>query len=147
MSMLFKRIKDWARSITSFRTGDVIAVDGPRGTAKMGYSDLAKEVIKDSANNTAATESDLVAGSKLPIMTANGPKSLPGNTIAKASEQAALTTYAQIVSHSIAPEFDPTRTSDNPYKAGEIVTYTDGNEQSYEKQNEFCNCAQIVNYS
>jgi hypothetical protein len=44
--MLFKRIKDWAVSITSFRTGDVIPVDGPKGTAKMGYSDLAKEVIK-----------------------------------------------------------------------------------------------------
>lgn len=90
MSMLFKRFKDWARSITSFRNGDVIPVDGPSGTAKMGYSDLAKEVIKDSVNNTAATESDLVSGSKIPIMTAGGPKALPGNTIAKASEQDAL---------------------------------------------------------
>ena len=119
MSMLFKRIKDWVVSITSFRTGDVLPVDGPSGTAKIGYSDLAKEVIKDSANNTAATESDLVAGSKLPIMTANGPKALPGNTIAKASEQTALTTYAQNVAHSIAPEFDPTRN----YAAGESCTY------------------------
>ena len=33
--MLFKRIKDWATSITTFRTGDVIPVDGPSGTAKM----------------------------------------------------------------------------------------------------------------
>lgn len=43
MSMLFKRIKDWATSITAFRTGDVIPVDGPDGTAKMGKDDLLKE--------------------------------------------------------------------------------------------------------
>ena len=120
MSMLFKRIKDWAVSITSFRTGDVLPVDGPSGTAKIGYSDLSKEVIKDSANNTAATEADLVAGSKLPIMTPNGPKSLPGNTIARATEQAALTTYAQNVAHSIAPPFVPNTTN---AKAGKPYTY------------------------
>lgn len=126
MSMLFKRIKDWAVSITSFRTGDVIAVDGPIGTAKIGYSDLAKEVIKDSANNTDATEADLVAGSKIPIMTAAGPKSLPGNTIAKASEQTALTTYAQNVAASVAPPFDPTKPNDAggyAYYAGTPVMY------------------------
>ena len=38
--MLFKRIKDWAVSITSFRTGDVIPVDGPNGTARMSKDDL-----------------------------------------------------------------------------------------------------------
>lgn len=43
MSMLFKRIKDWATSITAFRTGDVIAVDGPDGTAKMSKDDLLRE--------------------------------------------------------------------------------------------------------
>lgn len=37
-----KRIKDWATSITSFRTGDVIPVDGPSGTAKMPASNLLK---------------------------------------------------------------------------------------------------------
>ena len=42
MSMLFKRIKDWATSITAFRTGDVIPVDGPSGTAKMSKDDLLK---------------------------------------------------------------------------------------------------------
>ena len=40
MSMLFKRIKDWAERITDFRTGDVIPVDGPGGTAKMRKDDL-----------------------------------------------------------------------------------------------------------
>lgn len=40
MSMLFKRIKDWATSITAFRAGDVIPVDGPSGTAKMSKDAL-----------------------------------------------------------------------------------------------------------
>lgn len=38
--MLFKRIKDWATSITNFRTGDCIPVDGPSGTAKMNKDDF-----------------------------------------------------------------------------------------------------------
>ena len=51
MSMLFKRIKDWETSITSFRTGDFIAVDGPDGTAKMSKDDL----LKVTAENVAAS--------------------------------------------------------------------------------------------
>ena len=48
MSMLFKRIKDWATSITAFRTGDVIPVDGPSGTAKMSKDDLLQNIFSDS---------------------------------------------------------------------------------------------------
>lgn len=54
MSMLFKRIKDWATSITAFREGDVIPVDGPSGTAKMGKDDLlrvASEKAQSDKNN------------------------------------------------------------------------------------------------
>ena len=43
---LYKRIKDWFVTITAFRSGDVIPVDGPSGTAKMSESSL-KQVIKD----------------------------------------------------------------------------------------------------
>ena len=50
MSMLFKRIKDWATSIITFRTGDVIPVDGPSGTAKMSKDDL----LATTAQNTLA---------------------------------------------------------------------------------------------
>ena len=50
MSMLFKRINDWATSITAFRTGDVIPVDGPSGTAKMSKDDL----LRVAAENTLA---------------------------------------------------------------------------------------------
>lgn len=46
MSMLFKRIKDWETSITAFRTGDVIPVDGPNGTAKMSKDDLLRETAE-----------------------------------------------------------------------------------------------------
>ena len=56
MSMLFKRIKDWATSITAFRTGDVIPVDGPSGTAKMSKDDLLKETAENAlAGNVAQT--------------------------------------------------------------------------------------------
>lgn len=53
--MAFKRIKDWLTTITSFRSGDVIPVDGPSGTAKMAKdsllnitSDNAKEAVKNA---------------------------------------------------------------------------------------------------
>ena len=48
MSMLFKRIKDWATSITAFRTGDVIPVDGPSGTAKMSKDDLLQVTAENA---------------------------------------------------------------------------------------------------
>ncbi len=84
-------------------------LDTANKAKKMSITKLA--VVGD----TAATESDLVAGSTLPIMTANGPKSLPGNTIAKAIEQTALTTYAHNVSASIAPEYNGRATAGNLY--------------------------------
>ena len=58
MSMLFKRIKDWAVSIASFRTGDVIAVDGPNGTAKMSKDDLLKEMAQSSLASSVAPAFD-----------------------------------------------------------------------------------------
>ena len=66
MSMLFKRIKDWAVSITSFRTGDVIAVDGPNGTAKMSKDDLLKETAENALVDNLAPEFD-------PTRTENNP--------------------------------------------------------------------------
>lgn len=49
--MLFKRIKDWATSITAFRTGDVIPVDGPDGTAKIGKDDLLRETAENAVSS------------------------------------------------------------------------------------------------
>ncbi len=40
------RFKDLANSISSFRTGDVIPVDGPEGTVKMPKDDLRKNILK-----------------------------------------------------------------------------------------------------
>lgn len=52
--MASKRIKDWATSITAFRTGDVIPVDGPSGTAKMPKDDLLRETSQNAlAGNVA----------------------------------------------------------------------------------------------
>ena len=48
--MANKRIKDWATTITAFRSGDFVAVDGPNGTAKMSKDNL----LKETANNALA---------------------------------------------------------------------------------------------
>ena len=70
------KINNLPTSITAFRTGDVIPVDGPSGTAKMSKDDLLRETAKNA---------------------------LAGN---------------------VATQFDPTRTSDNPYIAGkDVVEY------------------------
>ncbi len=58
MSMLFKMIKDWATTITAFRTGDVIPVDGPSGTAKMGKDDLLRVTAENSLSGNVATAFD-----------------------------------------------------------------------------------------
>lgn len=42
------RIKSLETSITSFRTGDVIPVDGPNGTAKMSKDDLLKVTAENA---------------------------------------------------------------------------------------------------
>ena len=57
MSMLFKRIKDWATSITAFRAGDVIPVDGPSGTAKMN-----KDALLALFAQPTGTYPDMIAG-------------------------------------------------------------------------------------
>lgn len=49
--MALKRIKDWLTTITSFRTGDVIPVDGPSGTAKMTKDNLLKETAQSNLEN------------------------------------------------------------------------------------------------
>lgn len=57
-NMLFKRIKDWVTRITAFRSGDVIPVDGPDGTAKMGKDDLLKETSKNALAGNVAEKFD-----------------------------------------------------------------------------------------
>lgn len=56
MSMLFKRIKDWATSITAFRTDDVIPVDGPSGTAKMPKDSLLQITANYAVNKGIAAK-------------------------------------------------------------------------------------------
>ena len=54
-NLSLKRINDWATSITSFRTGDVIPVDGPSGTAKMLATNLLKETAENVGNDLDAS--------------------------------------------------------------------------------------------
>ena len=74
MSMLFKRIKDWATTITAFRPGDVIPVDGPSGTAKMSKDDLISQIAESCGVvyiTPATTLNEVVAivsSGKLPVM-------------------------------------------------------------------------------
>ena len=86
--------------------------DGPRATP-----------LNAKALTTTADETDLNENSSIDIYTANGRKRLPGNAIAKASDVSALQTKTTNISASIAPDFDPTRTEDKQYLAGEKVMY------------------------
>ena len=80
------RAKDLLPHKTSFSAGDGFYGDGPMSFF-MEHQNVANNIVKDSANNPVATESDLVADSKLPVMTVNGPKALPGDVIAPKSVQ------------------------------------------------------------
>ena len=85
-----------------------------------------------SALTNVATDSDLTAAASFELQTATGKKKVPANLLAKQSglettngNVTALTTYAQNVAHSIAPEFDPTKPNDAggyAYYADEIVS-------------------------
>ena len=66
-------------TITAFRAGDVIPVDGPSGTAKMSKDDLLKVTAENALNNIyslsdTATEADLVAGNFLVLDGSAGTK-------------------------------------------------------------------------
>ena len=52
--MANKRISQLTNTITAFRTGDVIPVDGPSGTAKMLATDLMKEAAENSVDGGVA---------------------------------------------------------------------------------------------
>ena len=89
------RIKDLETSITSFRTGDNIVVDGPDGTAKMSKDDLLKETADNALDsihslNDTATEDDLVAGNYFVLDGSAGTKKLKAEDVAKRSVQDGL---------------------------------------------------------
>ena len=115
MSMLFKRIKDWATSITSFRKGDVIPVDGPDGTAKMAagllatheeledFSDIVEPIFKGASidlNDTSLWEQGgIVSNSGNPYATTTRLRTanfirLCGNVLAHTYNSATTQMYA-----------------------------------------------------
>ena len=66
--MAFKRIKDWLTTITAFRTGDVIPVDGPSGTAKMSKDDLLRVTAENALAGNVATAFDATRTSENPYI-------------------------------------------------------------------------------
>lgn len=75
---------------------------------------MANKRIKDLTNT--ATEADLVAGNYFALDGGEGTKKLDSTTLLTKTAQNAL-------AGNVAQAFDPTRTSENPYKAGESVAY------------------------
>ena len=73
----FKRIKDWAKSITEPGEGDVLAVDGPNGTAKMSFSNLASFLQQIVTIDLTATSTDIdnvIQDGKVPMLVvSSGP--------------------------------------------------------------------------
>lgn len=55
---VFGKIKDIPTSISQFRTGDVIPVDGPIGPAKIGKDDLLKETAQNALAENVAVAFD-----------------------------------------------------------------------------------------
>lgn len=75
---------------------------------------MADKRIKDLTNT--ATESDIASGNYFVLDGGAGTKKLNSTTL--------LTKTAQnVLAGNVAPAFDPTRTSENAYKAGESVAY------------------------
>lgn len=73
---------------------------------------------------TTSTDTDMDSTHALTLVNNDGTQTkLPANLVAKANDVAALGAKTDNISASIAPEFDPTRTIDNPYKASEDVMY------------------------
>lgn len=52
----FGKVKDIPTSVSQFRNGDVIPVDGPNGPAKMGKDDLLKETAQNALAGNVAQE-------------------------------------------------------------------------------------------
>ena len=102
-------IKDLETSITDFRTGDVIPVDGPSGIAKMSKDDLLKETAENALGSikslsNMATEDDIESGNYFAIDGAEGTKRLPAKMVAKASAVApikeAFSGYEKVFEHT-----------------------------------------------
>jgi len=77
-------------TITTFRAGDNIVVDGPSGTAKMSKDDLLKEAAENSLSNIhslsdTATEAELTADNYFVLDDNGNPQKLGSSILAKNS--------------------------------------------------------------
>ena len=89
-------------TITAFRTGDYIAVDGTNGTAKMSKDDLLRETAENALGgihslSDTATEADLVSGNYLALDGSAWTKKLPAEDVAKRSVQDGLVSDVDVL--------------------------------------------------
>lgn len=95
-------VHNLSTSITAFRTGDVIPVDGPSGTAKMSKDDLLKESAENALGSIhllsdTATEDDLVSGNYFVLDGGAGTKKFPAELVA-ANEDLVHMQYCNVTS-------------------------------------------------
>ena len=107
------KIKSLPTTITAFRTGDVIPVDGPSGTAKMSKDDLLKETAEKALGSIhslsdTATEADLVEGNYIALDGEGGTKRLPGNLLSGGGGDTGIVVFEVSYSESIADFVYPT---------------------------------------
>jgi hypothetical protein len=159
------RFSELTNSISSFRTGDVIPVDGPEGTVKMSASTL-KSIMKD--NTLATTDNnaymvsngdvvrikdlttaihDFRSGDVIPVDGPDGTAKMSKDSLLELTSENALGSIKSLAStkykgfmalddadgtgkfniesllKSIAPIFDPTKTEGDAYAAGDKVMY------------------------
>lgn len=128
-----KRFSELTNSATEFASDDVIALDGEtNGTRKMSKDDLLSEVKSSSlstpdGNAYLVTSGDVIRVKDLPsTSTLRSDDTILVDSATdgtkKISKTDLLTETAQsTLAGNLAPEFDPTRTEQTKYLAGELV--------------------------
>lgn len=90
--MADKRIKDLSTEITSFRTGDFIAVDGTSGTAKMSKNNVMKNSLGNVHNLDEVTS--FAADAKILVDSeTNGPGAMPKDNLLELTNSVTPTRY------------------------------------------------------
>ena len=97
----------------------------PKGESSV--SDLNDLATQSNGDSYIVTDSGTLTDGSLAVVAGDQVAWDATNSVWYKLPQYALNSFANNIAASIAPAFNPTRTSENPYKAGESVTYTDGN--------------------
>ena len=74
-------VHNLATTITAFRTGDVIPVDGPSGTAKMSKDDLLNETAENALDYSVNSDKFILSGNVSLISSLSGKKIIADGSI------------------------------------------------------------------